>query len=232
MYLRNETNDVAMSYKRPDDDLLEGAIRNVIKKNRQIESQNTMTALVLKELGKEDQEYRVSGERIRRVSVERNILSIAIDYNEHDELSSPDICPVCGYPMEIVSNETLDDRETDVGRRCTKCSYQTGLKRRTPGRYTFNIVRSSKDGMGAADKISVMNDAEKLIKKAASMIENVTKGTEYGKRGKRCASGIVKNISSKKDSDSLVNLIRDMENSDPVWACPLVSIKGENRKDI
>jgi hypothetical protein len=221
-----------MTYRKPDDDRLAAAIRTVIKKNRQIVSQNAMTGLVLKELRKEDENYRVSGERIRRVAVERGILRIGIEYNEHGDASSPDICPVCGYPMESVSNSTLDDREADVGQRCTKCPYQTGLRRRTPGRYTFSIGRSAKDEMNAADRIKVVKDAEKLVRKAASMIENVTKGTEYGKKGKRCAVGIVKNISSKKDENSVANLIKDMEHSDPVWASPLVSIKSENRKDI
>jgi hypothetical protein len=166
------------------------------------------------------------------VAIERNILRIEIEYNEHDGHSSPDLCPVCGYPMDVVSNETLDGRETDVGRNCTKCPYHTGLKRRTPGRYTFSIGRSSREGTGAEDRISTVRDAERLIKKAATMIEGATKGTEHGRKGKGCAKSILKNISSKKDDHSLRNLIKDMEHTDPDWARPLASVKNVNLKDI
>lgn len=221
-----------MTRKIPDDDRLEAAIRSVIKKNRQIVSQAMMTELVLKELRAEDDDYRVTGERIRRVATERNILRIEIEYNVHDSPSSPDICPVCGYPMDPVNNSTLDGREADVGRHCTKCTYHTGMKRRTPGRYTFSIERSLRDNMSDADRMAVIRDAEKLIRKAASMVENVTKGTEHGKAGKRCAGNIKKMISSKKDVNSLANLITDMADPGPVWARPLVSVKNSNRKAI
>ena len=207
---------VTMARRIPDDDLLEKAIRSVIGRNRRVVSQAAMTKLVISELRKYDEGYSVSGHRMRRIAAERNILRIEIEYNVHGDTSFNDLCPVCGYPTELINNTTLDDRETDVGRRCTKCTYQTGMKRRTPGRYTFSIVRST----GTAGRISVVKDAEKLIRKAASMVERITKGTEHTKKGKRCAGNIKKIISSK---DGLADLIRDMD------ADLVVHV---NRKDI
>ena len=179
-----------------------------MRKNRQVDSQIAMTRLVSAELKKSDEGYGVSGGRIRRVAAERNILDMEIEYRVHGEPSFNGICPVCGYPTELINNTTLDGREADIGSRCTRCVYQTGLKRRTPGRYTFSIVRSTKDNMDLTDRISVVKDAEKLIGKAASMIENITKGTEYAKKGKRCSDNVKKTI---KGENGLADLIKEME---------------------
>ncbi|MCL1904888.1 MAG: hypothetical protein FWG19_02035 [Methanomassiliicoccaceae archaeon] len=219
-------------YRIPNDDRLEDAIRAVMKRNRQILSQNAMKELVLKELRKEDEDYRVSGERIRKVAVDRDILRIEIEYNLYDEMSAPNVCPVCGFPMEVINNSTLDGRDTDIGRKCTKCTYQIGLRKKTPGRYTFNKGRPSKPSVSIDDRVALMNDAAELLRKAASMIERATKGTEHRKRGKKCSSEIIKKITSKKDGNSLANLSKDIENSDPGWTEPLVSVKNANRKNI
>ncbi|MCL1984006.1 MAG: hypothetical protein FWG58_01245 [Methanomassiliicoccaceae archaeon] len=219
-------------HRIPSDDRLEDAIRAVMKRNRQILSQNAMRELVLTELRKEDENYRVSGERIRKVAVDRDILRIEIEYNVYDEISAPEICPVCGFPMDVINNSTLDGRDTDIGRKCTKCTYQIGLRKKTPGRYTFSKGRPSRPSVSIADRVKLMGDAAELMRKAASMVERATKGTEHRKRGKRCSSDIVKKITSKKDGNSLANISRDLENSDPEWTEPLGSVKNSEGKDI
>ncbi|MCL2142772.1 MAG: hypothetical protein FWH44_00710 [Methanomassiliicoccaceae archaeon] len=219
-------------YRIPDDDRLERAIRTVLKKEGHIRSQAEMTAHVLKELRKEDEEYRVSGGRIRRVAIERNILRVDIDYNMQDDRSMPDVCPVCGYPMSTVSNSTLDGRESDIGRQCTRCPYQTGPKRRTPGRYTFSKGGHAKDGMAAAERAAMMREASKLMRKAASMVESATKGTEYERRGKGCAKSIERTVSSKKDTNGLNNIVKDMTAGVPETPRGTADIRNTKLKDI
>jgi len=235
MYIRKDANALAMAYRKPDDDRLEKAILAVIGSERQIRSQKMMTDLVLNELRKEHDDYRVSGERIRRVAIERNILKIDIEYNQHDDRSSPDVCPVCGYPMAIVSNSTLKGGAAKIGRQCTKCPYQTGAKRRSPGRYTFSKGQLPAEKMGTGARIALLKDASELMKRAAAMVESATKGTEQGARGKRSAARIRKISSAKKDGDSLANIIKDIGSGDKgqtVWTRPLESVKDANRKDI
>jgi hypothetical protein len=225
--------DLTMPYKIPDDDRLEEAIRAVMERDIQIRSQTMMTELVLKELKNDPNEYRVSGERIRRVAIERNILRIDIEYNQHDDRSSPDVCPVCGYPMAVVSNSKLGGGSAKIGRQCTRCPYTTGTKRRTPGRYTFSKGQSIKSGMSIGDRAALMKDASEMMKKAANMIESATKGTEYHKRGKSCANSVKRMITSKKNVNSLTNISNDMMSSDdPEWTRPLASVKNTNLKDI
>jgi len=228
MYIRQDINDITM-YSIPDDDRLEGAIRAVLKKEGHIRSQTEMTGLVLRELRKENADYRVSGERIRRVAIERNILRVDIEYNIQDDRSLPDVCPVCGYPMSAVSNSTLDGRESDVGRQCTKCPYQTGMKRRTPGRYAFSKGGHVRNGIADADRVAMIKEAAELMKKVSSMVESATKGTELERRGKGCSKSIKRTVSSKKDANSMVNIINDL--LPPVTDRP-VAVRNTKLKDI
>jgi len=222
-----------MAYRIPDDDRLEEAIIVVMGRDRQIRSQAAMTELVSRELRKECDDYRVSGERIRRIAIERGILKIEIEYNEHDGQSSADVCPVCGNSMNIITNTTLDGRAADIGRQCTRCPYHTGIKKRTPGRYTFIRGRNARNHMTDEDRTEMMKEAAELIDKAVSLVSGATKGTEFGARGRRFAKNVEKAVSSKKDGNSLANMTKDMERGGHHgWTRPLVSVKNENRKDI
>ncbi|MCL2606952.1 MAG: hypothetical protein FWD92_00090 [Methanomassiliicoccaceae archaeon] len=219
-------------YRKPDDDRLDEAIRAVIKRERHVRSQTAMAELVLNELKRDREDYRISGERIRKVAIERGILEIGIEYNMHDGRSHADVCPVCGYPTDAVSNTTLDGRDADIGYECTKCPYQTGLRKRMPGRYTFSEGRPPD---AVKDRISLVRDVTKLMKKAAALVERATEGTEYRKRGMRCRDDIRRIISSNDNDNNLRDLIKDMDNrskEQPEWSAPLPSVKSANRKDI
>ncbi|MFA5452780.1 MAG: hypothetical protein WC248_04345 [Candidatus Methanomethylophilaceae archaeon] len=131
-----------MSYKIPDDDKLAEAIFVVMYRNQQVKSQSEMIAMVRMELSKSDENYRVSGERIRRVAINRKMLQLVIEYNKSNTIDLPDICPVCKNPLSSVMNTTLDGNTIEVNRKCTACPYSIGVKKHTPGRYTF--IRKSR----------------------------------------------------------------------------------------
>ena len=127
---------VTMTYSIPSDDQIADAVFAVMYRNAQVTSQNEMVRLVTNELNKRGGEFRISGERIRRVALNRDILQITIDYNKRDgEL--PSVCPVCRNEMSKVMNMTLDGDAIEVSRKCTVCPYTVGTKNRVPGRYTF-----------------------------------------------------------------------------------------------
>ena len=125
-----------MSYRIPSDDRLAEAIFVVMYRNQQVVSQKEMAALVLKELEKDGESYRVSGERIRRLAVNRDMAQLVINYNETDG-DLPDTCPVCRNTLTSVKNSTLDGDVVEIMRKCTRCPYSVGSVNRTPGRYTF-----------------------------------------------------------------------------------------------
>ena len=125
-----------MSYRIPSDDKLAEAIFVVMYRNQQVVSQKTMAQLVLKELEKDGKSYRVGGERIRRLVVNRDMAQLVIDYNESDG-DLPDVCPVCKNPLTSVKNSTLDGDVVEIMRKCTACPYSVGSSKHMPGRYTF-----------------------------------------------------------------------------------------------
>ena len=125
-----------MSYHIPSDDRLAEAIFVVMYRNQQVVSQKEMAAMVLRELEKDGEEYRVSGERIRRLIVNRDMAQLEIDYKEF-EGDLPDTCPVCRNPLKSVRNSTLDGNMVEIMRKCTSCPYSVGSIMHVPGRYIF-----------------------------------------------------------------------------------------------
>lgn len=125
-----------MAYSIPSDELLEDAIFSVMYRNNQVKSQREMVELVNIELAKKG-EYRASGERIRRLAIDRELVRLEIRYNEFDDSDLPDICPVCRNPMKSVYNKTLYDQTIEVKRKCSSCTYSVGKRKRMPGHYTF-----------------------------------------------------------------------------------------------
>ena len=63
-----------MAYRIPDDELLVDAIVNVLLKNKTVDSQREICQLVVDELNRNAEiPYRVSGNRVRRLSLERGL---------------------------------------------------------------------------------------------------------------------------------------------------------------
>lgn len=127
-----------MTYRIPDDDAVSDAILVVMHRNPQVGSQAEMVKLIKAELSKHGEDYRISGERIRRVSVNRKMAELTIEYNDAGDSELPDICPVCRNPMSAVMNRTLDGGTIEVMRKCGACPFSVGKQKRMPGRYIFN----------------------------------------------------------------------------------------------
>lgn len=130
-----------MSYSIPSDERLAEAIFIVMYRNQQVRSQSEMAELVLREINKDGSNYRVSGERIRRLAVNRGLSQLSIDYNDAESRSLPEACPVCRNPLIRISNTTLDGGETEILRKCQVCTYSVGTRMRIPGKYTFTKGR-------------------------------------------------------------------------------------------
>lgn len=130
-----------MAYKIPRENDVADALLIVMHKNPQVRSQRELTGLVKKQLTLHDDEYRISGERIRRIGLNKGIIRVSIDYNRIDSGVLPDICPVCRNPMISVKNRTLDGGVIEVRRKCDLCKFTTGPDPAVPGRYHFTKRR-------------------------------------------------------------------------------------------
>lgn len=126
-----------MGYRIPSSEILAEAIKAVLKRHPMVGSQRKLTSLVLKELGKMDEEFTASEERIRKVAIDSEAAKIEIHCREGEEKSKYTKCQVCGSKMRRIRNETIFGGTVTLGYKCLKCPYWTGLKRRIPIRYVF-----------------------------------------------------------------------------------------------
>ncbi|HTY47568.1 MAG TPA: hypothetical protein VMB46_07875 [Methanomassiliicoccales archaeon] len=126
-----------MTYKVPKADALSEAIREVLKDQTTVISQNRFAQLVNQYLKRIDAEFTASEERIRRVTLLNNLAKVEIETREADERSKKSRCPVCGSKTERIQNETIFGGTVTLGYKCRSCGYWTGLRRRIPTRYIF-----------------------------------------------------------------------------------------------
>ena len=84
------------------------------------------------------------------------------------------------------------------------------------------------------ERIERLRSAEIMLNEAADIIEECVHMTEHERRFGHISNDVRK-LSSSNESDSLENLIRELEYSSeeqPGWTRPLASVKNTNRKDI
>ncbi|MDR2698624.1 MAG: hypothetical protein LBB30_02965 [Candidatus Methanoplasma sp.] len=188
-----------MPYKVPDEDAVSDAIRSVMSRNPHVETQTEFLRLVRKELSKADLEYRVSGERIRRIGVEQGIVKISIEYRESDHDDLPHICPVCRNAMSPVMNRSLEGEYVEIKRNCTVCSYTVGKKVLVPGKYTFS--RSRNAGMSPQESsLRKLRKAGAKIREAIDLIGEAVDGTELQDMGGEVISKLKDAVSSGEAS--------------------------------
>jgi hypothetical protein len=201
-----------MPHKIPDEDVVSSAIISVMNRNPHVETQKEFLRLVRKELSKIDNEFRVSGERIRRIGVERGIVKISIEYRESDIADLPHICPVCKNAMSPVMNRSLEGEYVEIKRKCTVCPYTIGKKVLLPGRYVFS--RSKTIGTSPQEEsVRKLRKANAKIREAADLIEEAVAGTEFQEKGSELISRL-KAVSNSGES-SVKGLSKDIQQNNP-----------------
>lgn len=222
-----------MSYKVPDEETLSKAIRAALILTPHVGSQRELVEIVNHQLSKLDKDYRATGERIRRIGVERNLIKIEIDYHEVKK-DLPETCPVCRNSMSPIKNMSLDGNIVEVKRKCTVCSYNIGQKMLMPSRYGF--TRANKTDVSDIEKsIRKLEKAKAKLKEASILIDDALNLTDIKERGDHIKKTLDHLANSKEQAGSISNLIADLrstEKEDPIWTRPTVSIKNIDRKDI
>jgi hypothetical protein len=127
-----------MTYKIPKVDVLTLAIREALREQRTVVSQNKLTELVNINLRNMDPQFRASEERIRRTTLSNKLAKVDIQTREVQGRGRKAACPVCGKRMRRQQNETIFGGKVTLSYKCRACGYWTGLKRRVPVRYIFN----------------------------------------------------------------------------------------------
>jgi hypothetical protein len=222
-----------MSYKVPDEEVVSQAIRAVMDRALHIETQKEFLRLVRKELSNVDEEYKVSGERIRRIGLESGIIKISIEYRESDISDLPHTCPVCRNAMSPVMNRSLEGDYVEIKRKCTVCPYAIGKTVLIPGKYIFSRAKAG-ELSPLETSIRKLKKAGAKIKEAADLIRDAVEGTDLEERGSELISELKEMADSSEFSISIKNLSLDIKHSveGPAWTSPTKSIKNSNRKDI
>jgi len=221
-----------MAYKVPDEETVSAAIRTVMNRNPHIETQREFSRLVGKELSKADEDYRVRGERARRIGLDKGLVRISIDYRDSDIKDIPEICPVCRNAMSPVMNTSLDGEYVEIKRRCTVCPYSIGKTVLVPGRYVFS--KSKEEVSRREASLRKLRKARAKIREAEALIEDAVNGTEFQERGADLISDLREAADSRGSAASIRNISLDIKEGrdDPAWMEPTVSVKNRNRKDI
>lgn len=222
-----------MSYRIPDEEVLSQAIRTALGRTPSIGSQRELAERVNRELAKTDPLYRVSGERVRRVGIERNLIGVSIDYCRSAG-DPPTACPVCGNVMHPVKRMTLEGQLVEASRSCTVCPYTIGRQKLMPARYGFSAAEGGETS-DTERRIRILRRAQLKAGEAADLVERAMRMTDLQSRGQRTVEALKRLSDADEDAGSIVNLIRDLESEDetpPLWTRPTVSIKNEARKDI
>ena len=221
-----------VKFKIPDRDTVSDSVREVMRHNQRVESQRELSDLVQKELETVDPDYRISGERIRKIAVSSEAVRLEIEYRETDRDDLPDICPVCGNSMTPIINMTLEGDRTEVKRTCSVCPFSIGRKPRIPGRYIF-FRTSLHEVSDMEDRIRKLKKAASHLRAAEKLISEALEGTDFPDRKEFAAGKIHEILKSREDAGSLPNLeadIRDSEREGPLWTEPLNTPKYPSRK--
>jgi len=129
-----------MSYKIPSDEEVSELVLKVMRIKRVVESQAQLLSEVLVHLQMRNPEYKLTGQRLRKLAMRIPEIHVEIKCKDTDTLvDNMETCPVCGSKMERVENMTLEGKKIVIGFKCTFCSYWTGRKLRVPIRYIFRL---------------------------------------------------------------------------------------------
>ncbi|MCL1978938.1 MAG: hypothetical protein FWG60_02120 [Methanomassiliicoccaceae archaeon] len=219
-----------MPHRIPDEETVSSAIKTVMNRNAHIETQTEFLRLVRKELAKSDPEYRVSGERIRRIGLERGIIKISIEYRESDIDDLPHICPVCRNAMSPVMNRSLEGEYVEIKRKCTVCPYAVGKTVLVPGKYFFS---RTKNGEISPQETSLrkLRKAGAKIREATDLINEAVDGTEFAGRGEELISALKGSIDSGEAS--IKSISRDIKEvvSESAGKTAVSPKRNSDRKD-
>ncbi len=128
-----------MAYKVPSDEEVAAAIKSALARRGLVNSQRKLADLVRRELKSVDPEYGVTEARVRKLAIDCGLAKISISARDTGEKTSSSKCPVCSERMGHIKNLTVYGGSVDLGYRCEKCGYWTGVKARRPTRYVFSL---------------------------------------------------------------------------------------------
>ncbi|KXB06680.1 hypothetical protein AKJ51_03190 [candidate division MSBL1 archaeon SCGC-AAA382A20] len=126
--------------KIPNSELVKRVIKQVIKKEGVIRSQEQLGKDVESELKRIDNEFQISERRARRIALEIPEVEVTIETRK-SEGKRPENCPACGEELKSLYAENLENERIQVGFKCENCGYSGDVGAFTPMRYEFRYIK-------------------------------------------------------------------------------------------
>ncbi len=217
-----------MARRIPPEDVVAQAIDDCLARVPRMRSQRELLDAVSSELARIDPDYRVGPERLRRIGIEKGVLTLCISYAADGREVGAD-CPVCGFPLEPVRNRTLDGDTVEMGRGCGRCGYSAMGEAARPARY--EIVR--KAAADPAERAAMLRHAQMLLVRAADLMDGALRMSGLEARSGDDSKTVRRIAADPSYGGSLKNLALDVERigDDPLWTRPLDSPKGGSGGD-
>ncbi|MEM5811426.1 MAG: hypothetical protein QXG91_01660 [Candidatus Aenigmatarchaeota archaeon] len=126
-----------MSRKRPKEEKVMEIIKRIVSSRLMVDSLEKLYFFVLEELKKEDKEYSISPQRIKKIVMKMDEINIKVKTRESASIRKINECPVCKSSLEEIKTKNLANKDVVIGYKCSKCGYISDLKSFAPMRYVF-----------------------------------------------------------------------------------------------
>jgi len=130
-----------MDYQIPSEEQIKKALKEILKRNRTVNTQNKLKFLVNKKIDIKKIKYGISPKRLRNIAINSDFVKLEIHSREGDPKKSMNKCPVCGKSLSKVKNQTIWGGKVTLEFKCKNCGYWTGKKKRIPTRYVFHYKK-------------------------------------------------------------------------------------------
>lgn len=122
-------------YKILTDEEIADAIRDVLKRHREVESQRLLHELVLQKLKEENQYCILTGNRVRKIAAKSKGVKILVEKRRSSKKAKN--CYVCGGELEVIKARDLYGGECSAGKKCKNCGFKIDKENLMPKRYIF-----------------------------------------------------------------------------------------------
>lgn len=126
-----------MNRKIPKKDRIIEEIKKVISARLKVESQEELCNLVLRRIKKEDKNFTISPQRVKKLALTIPEIEIKAKTKKMPKITKIDKCPICESMIVPLKGKNLLNKEILIGYKCVNCAYSSDLEAFMPMKYIF-----------------------------------------------------------------------------------------------
>lgn len=118
-------------------------IKQAVRRRLKVESQEELSKLVLRKLKKEDKNFTLSPQRVKRLALAIPGIEVKAKTKKMPKIKKIEECPICGSKIVPLKGRNLLNQIITIGYKCVNCAYQCDLESFMPMKYAF-VLKSAK----------------------------------------------------------------------------------------